>query len=337
MLLGSDMRSLVPACAVALREGARLSSNSVLIPIALCAPLFMGVEECTEATIGDQKVCEYGDKVYAPGDQFPSEDQCNTCTCSDTGDVACTLRACMPSDGCLYQGETYAHGAAVPSDDSCNTCGCFEGEVTCTNRACAPQYCEQQGVRYEINSTFTIGCSGCSCDERGVITCTPNVCSEDTQCKLGDSYFNVGASITCADGCNTCACVATDSGPALQTTLIGCSALPAIEICENRSTSTVTANPLYLDQNALALTLDFAGGCQPHAFRLCTDGVFRESAPAQLELWVEDTTFDLCSVATQQTRVFDLSPLRALYEASQGSNSGSIDLQLGVQTKLYAF
>lgn len=320
----------------------RSNPQAHLIALALCAPLVMGAEECTGATIGDKKVCEYGGKVYAPGDPFPSADQCNTCSCSTTGDVACTLRGCQPndnppSDSCLYQGETYASGAAVPSDDGCNACFCVAGEVECTKQACAPEYCEHQGIRYKINSTFTIGCSGCGCDERGLVTCTPNVCPEVTHCELGDSYFDVGTHVTCADGCNTCTCVATDSRPEFQTTLIGCSALPVIEVCTTPVTSTVTATPLYLDQNALALTLDFAGGCQSPSFRLCTDGVFRESAPAQLTLWVEDTTLELCSVATQQTRVFELSPLRALYEASQGTTSGSISLQLGGQTKRYTF
>jgi hypothetical protein len=38
--------------------------------------------------------CAYGDKTYTEGDQFPSTDGCNTCSCSASG-VACTKKACV--------------------------------------------------------------------------------------------------------------------------------------------------------------------------------------------------------------------------------------------------
>lgn len=45
------------------------------------------------------KTCSYGGKQYEPGEQFDANDTCNTCTCSDTGAVACTkaLCACNPA------------------------------------------------------------------------------------------------------------------------------------------------------------------------------------------------------------------------------------------------
>lgn len=42
------------------------------------------------------KTCEHGGKTHAAGESFPSEDGCNTCSCSETG-VACTRRACAPA------------------------------------------------------------------------------------------------------------------------------------------------------------------------------------------------------------------------------------------------
>lgn len=39
--------------------------------------------------------CSYGDATYNAGDSFPSTDECNTCTCSSTGDVGCTKKACV--------------------------------------------------------------------------------------------------------------------------------------------------------------------------------------------------------------------------------------------------
>ncbi|HVH43446.1 MAG TPA: hypothetical protein VM925_13925 [Labilithrix sp.] len=38
--------------------------------------------------------CEYGGQRYRPGDQFASTDGCNTCTCGESGSVACTKMAC---------------------------------------------------------------------------------------------------------------------------------------------------------------------------------------------------------------------------------------------------
>ena len=38
--------------------------------------------------------CEYNGTSHAPGTSFPSIDSCNTCSCTDSGRVACTLRAC---------------------------------------------------------------------------------------------------------------------------------------------------------------------------------------------------------------------------------------------------
>ena len=39
-------------------------------------------------------MCVYAGTSYAVGEQFPALDGCNTCTCSDTGDVGCTKIAC---------------------------------------------------------------------------------------------------------------------------------------------------------------------------------------------------------------------------------------------------
>jgi hypothetical protein len=39
--------------------------------------------------------CTYGGQSYKPGDNFPSTDECNTCTCSGNGSVGCTKKACV--------------------------------------------------------------------------------------------------------------------------------------------------------------------------------------------------------------------------------------------------
>lgn len=42
--------------------------------------------------------CSYNNKTYNAGDGFPSTDGCNTCSCTPTGNVVCTKKACLACD-----------------------------------------------------------------------------------------------------------------------------------------------------------------------------------------------------------------------------------------------
>lgn len=307
-----------------------------LLPACLCAPLWMGAEDCTHANIGSQQVCEYDGKVYAPGAKFPSEDNCNTCTCTETGDVACTERACLPSgtNTCEYNGSVYAAGDSFPADDGCNTCRCSpNGDVACTLIGCIAQdggtspgsggACEQNGKFYAPNTTFTIGCAGCACDNSGNIGCDAIACLGG--CRFGDNTFASGTKVTCPDGCNTCTCGPNgpdnSEGQWTQTD-IGCPALPKLEKCDAPKVSEVTnLRPLYLEKNALALELGYGGGCKAHSFRLCTDGALTKSNPGQLRLWVmDDGEHDPCEAFITETKVFDLSSLKTILGAQATGN-----------------
>jgi hypothetical protein len=43
--------------------------------------------------------CKYAGRSYRVGESFPSTDGCNSCSCTDRGEVACTLIACLPPNG----------------------------------------------------------------------------------------------------------------------------------------------------------------------------------------------------------------------------------------------
>jgi len=43
---------------------------------------------------GSAVACTYEGTTYKPGDTFPATDECNTCTCSSSGNVGCTKKAC---------------------------------------------------------------------------------------------------------------------------------------------------------------------------------------------------------------------------------------------------
>jgi hypothetical protein len=118
-----------------------------------------------------QPICVYNDRKYTRGQSFPAGDGCNTCTCDESGNVACTKIACpapeckgdadCPTincirypcppnrcvDGrceqtderqyCVYPDQKRAIGESFPAGDGCNTCTCTEsGRVVCTERAC---------------------------------------------------------------------------------------------------------------------------------------------------------------------------------------------------------
>ncbi len=43
------------------------------------------------------KECSYDGKIYKPGESVPSKDGCNSCSCSEDGQVSCTAMACENS------------------------------------------------------------------------------------------------------------------------------------------------------------------------------------------------------------------------------------------------
>lgn len=78
--------------------------------------------------------CSYGGSSHPVGSSFPSTDGCNTCSCLAGGAVACTERACLPSDGGT------SGDASVPSDGGGDVVMCTASPVvfpsfdkTCTS------------------------------------------------------------------------------------------------------------------------------------------------------------------------------------------------------------
>lgn len=129
--------------------------------------------------------CNYDGQHYNSGDNFPSSDGCNTCSCGPTGSVACTKRACIAT--CDYAGVTHNVGDTFPSDDGCNTCSCTSGgNVACTERACAPNWNKKymytpsqcQLVRFVCapGSNYFSDTRGCGCEQ-------PSDCPEWINCQ----------------------------------------------------------------------------------------------------------------------------------------------------------
>jgi hypothetical protein len=128
---------------------------------------------CTE--LACQITCNYGGKTYYPGDTFPAGDGCNQCSCTDYGEVSCTLGLCDPT--CTYGGKKYTPGESFPSLDGCNTCTCTGTGVGCTKKACAcdpakewwrkyytPKECAA-GVACPAYTTPFQNACGCGCEQ----------------------------------------------------------------------------------------------------------------------------------------------------------------------------
>ncbi|WP_434044278.1 MULTISPECIES: hypothetical protein [Sorangium] len=151
-----------------------------------------------------ERTCEYDGVDYRPGDTFPDKDGCNGCSCTEDGDVACTLMTC--TQDCVWKGVTHAPGASFPAGDGCNRCECSsDGSVACTEMACAGA-CTYDGYPYMPGESFPAsdGCNTCTCGEDGSVACTEEGCPEG--CTYGGVEYQQGDSFGSLDGCNTCTC-----------------------------------------------------------------------------------------------------------------------------------
>jgi hypothetical protein len=115
---------------------------------------------------------------------------------------------------CTYAGRVVAAGATFPSSDGCNTCSCLEGNVACTEKACAPDAavdgsgagsCRDNGRVYADGESFPAGdgCNSCSC-VNGAVGCTTRGCAVDA---------GGAGTVACDDGTGaTDCCLGTATG-----------------------------------------------------------------------------------------------------------------------------
>ena len=84
-----------------------------------------------------------------------------------------------------------------------------------------------------------------------------------------------------------------------------------------------------IENDTLTLTVSYSGGCEVHDFTLVTDGGFMESDPVQLVVTLtHDANDDPCEAYPTERYVFDLQPIRTLYQEAYGTDEGSIILLL---------
>ncbi|MBI4955130.1 MAG: hypothetical protein HY908_24115 [Myxococcales bacterium] len=140
----------------------------------------------TDGGGGAGVVCTVGGQTYEPGQSFPSPDGCNTCTCGDDGQAACTLLGCVT---CVHGGQTYQPGDVFPNANGCGTCTCEPmGTVSCTAPACSIG-CEFGGPSFDLGDEVPAGdgCNTCTCAADG-FGCTKMACACNPGAEFGRDY-----------------------------------------------------------------------------------------------------------------------------------------------------
>lgn len=91
----------------------------------------------------------------------------------------------------------------------------------------------------------------------------------------------------------------------------------------------VTIHAVAVRGDSLELNVSFGGGCSDHAFLLLADAAWAESYPVQIGVRLaHDRNGDTCKALLSRVLRFDLSPLKAAYEASYHSRTGTVRLNV---------
>jgi len=90
--------------------------------------------------------------------------------------------------------------------------------------------------------------------------------------------------------------------------------------------------------DTLTLSVQYGGGCREHRFALLVGDTFMESHPVQVAAALaHNADGDLCRALLGRDLSYDLSPLRALYQAAYGPDPGEVILGLGDRRISFTF
>jgi Pacifastin inhibitor (LCMII) len=109
-----------------------------------------------------------------PGDTMMQD--CNTCSCTEDGQWACTEIGCDPTSSSGADSGGACDPTTKPEDD-CNSCSCIDGEWACTAIGCDPTTggSDSGGGVCDPAENPTDGCNDCVCND-GQWSCTEAEC-----------------------------------------------------------------------------------------------------------------------------------------------------------------
>jgi len=158
--------------------------------------------------------CEHGGKRYSVGESFADTDGCNQCACGESGEVACTNKACEPGDGCISNGKLYSVGSVFSSEDGCNQCTCTEnGGIACTARACENRCEGLEASRQEELAKVQQCATAAECGQPiagSSCGCTRNLVARNDADLTRYVQLQADASTACGIGGSPCDCPAAD-------------------------------------------------------------------------------------------------------------------------------
>jgi len=168
-----------------------------------CAPATnCGVGGASGAGGSTGKTCVYSGANYAVGTTFKSTDGCNSCTCTDSGAIACTTMACAVGGATGVGGTSVCAGIALPATlctgyklTTDPSSGCVTG-FTCPECTCTGPSPSSPTVLCSDGST-----GGPICDQLSDGTCkwAVRACPEDAgTCTCTGAKPNY--LIQCSDG-----------------------------------------------------------------------------------------------------------------------------------------
>ncbi|XP_064098916.1 balbiani ring protein 3-like isoform X3 [Macrobrachium nipponense] len=173
-------------------------------------------------------------------------DECNWCSCSESGFAMCTMMGCTPEIMERFKNEPECIGDARWMRD-CNWCNCLNGNAVCTLKECMPEFditvikrddSEEPGCTK--GSEWREHCNWCSCSETGIPGCTEKGCLmppediKEPECK-GNAQWKRDCNLCrCVEGravCTEKACLGDASDTCVEGTTwdVGCNSC----VCQN--------------------------------------------------------------------------------------------------------
>ncbi|CAC5406731.1 unnamed protein product [Mytilus coruscus] len=174
------------------------TSNGVSCTEMFCAVLHPTVQLSKHVRSSVYQIgfnCNYNGKQFNVGENWPTTDGCNTCSCHSGKLVVrmtCTENDCDSGKRssvyqrgfhCKYEEKQFNVGESWTASDGCNTCICHAGDLlvrmTCTEKACAVGgQCTYHGKAYKVGDSFPSidKCNTCFCEADGSVPCTERFC-----------------------------------------------------------------------------------------------------------------------------------------------------------------
>ena len=88
-------------------------------------------------------------------------------------------------------------------------------------------------------------------------------------------------------------------------------------------------NTVTIHNDTLRISVSYSGGCETHQFTLVAEERFMESFPVQLRVSLaHNANGDTCEESITEDHVFDLTPIKEMYQKGYQTDTGTIILRL---------